>query len=173
MSKIDTFLEKLAGVAVEGKKNETPLEKTAEELQMEKFANQNETIECATTLNLAAGFIEKLASVDGIHPEMKELLSDCSETLAGCSGEFMVGLQKLANSEPGSMVIDMIETQDALFKVATVLNNLADGCEDAEFVKVAAAVNEVNDKLYAELDELASSDAPVRDYITKRFGTQE
>ena len=113
MSKVDAFLEKLASAKPEVKP-EGGVEKTAEELHMEKLANQNETIEAATSLNLAAGYLEKLAGLEGVHEEMKGLLTECSGTLSECSGDMMIGLQKLAAEDVAGMVTDMIETQHGL-----------------------------------------------------------
>lgn len=169
-NKIDEFIASIEKVASE--KDES-LEKKAAEAEFEKFANQNEQIEAATTLNLASGMLEKFAGLDGLNPEMKELFTECSSTLADCSADMMLGLQKVASDDMAGMVVDAINTQQSLYKVATVLKAVADGCEDADFVKMASAVADVNNRLYDEIAALAETDKSVDAYLKQNFGAKE
>lgn len=150
MSKLDEFLGSLNKTA--------QVEKTAEELHMEKLANQNETIEDSTALGLIGEELCKEASEDNI-------LHSCGLTLIDASQAMTLGLQKVAAENVEGMIVDMVDTQQSLYKVGEVMATIANKANDEEFTKMASAVVEINNKLFDELAELAGKDENVANYL--------
>ena len=157
MSKVEEFLNKLAGET-------TTVEKTAAEQEalMFKLANQNETIEASTVLALAAESLQKLAEACE-----DELMGECAEGLATASQNLMTGLNKIAAENQAGAIVDMIETQDGLSKIASVLEAVAIEAENEEFTKLAEDVTAINNTLFDELVELAENDPSVAEYLSQ------
>ena len=156
MSKVDEFLQKLAGET-------TPDQETGvDQAIFEKLANQNETIECATTLGLAADYLTKIAE-----EKKDELLGECAEGLSEASSSLMVGLNKIAAECQADAITDMVSTQDSLSKIASVLNALAADAKDENMTKIAEDVTEINNTLFDELTELAQKDESVASYLAE------
>jgi hypothetical protein len=169
MSKVEEFLQKLAASEVKEKVvvEAVPVEKTAEEKEAEevlmfKFANQNETIEASTVLGLAAEDLFKLAE------ECKdELIQECAEGLSNASFSLMTGLNKIAADNAAGAIVDMVETQDGLSKIAAVLEAVAVEVQNEDFTKLAGNVITVNNTLFDELAELAQKDESVATYLSE------
>jgi len=134
------------------------IEKTAEEVHLEKLANQNETIEASTTLALIGEELLKTA-------EEGSVLFECGASLIDASQSMVFGLQKVAADNPAGMITDMVETQEELRKVAEIMSDLAEKSKDEEFTKMASAVVEINNTLFDELAELAEKDDSVANYL--------
>jgi hypothetical protein len=170
MSKVDDFLAKLASAEKPVEKpvvsTETTVEKTAEEKEAEalmfKLANQNETIEASTVLGLAAGELFKLAE-----ESKDELIGECAEGLSLASQSLMFGLNKIAAEDAAGAITDMVETQDSLQKIATVLAAVATEAENEDFTKLASSVIEVSNTLFDELKDLAEKDESVAGYLAE------
>ena len=157
MSKVEDFLSTLNG--------DGQFDKVAEEEYMLfKFANQNETIEAATALNLAGEYLCKLANESG-----EDILGECGETLLAAGHNMSTGLTKIAADNSAGAVIDMVGTQDGLAKVAAVLEAIALETEDNTFTKVAETVVEINNTLFDELVELAQNDDSVAEYLSSYY----
>ena len=173
MSKVEEFLQKLAATEAAPVVTETPVvtdapvEKTAEEKEAEealmfKLANQNETIEASTVLGLAAEDLFKLAE------ECKdELIQECAEGLSSASLSLMTGLNKIAADNAAGAIVDMVETQDGLSKIAAVLEAVATEAQNEDFTKLAESVINVNNTLFDELAELAQNDESVASYLSE------
>ena len=157
-SKIDEFLKKLAGESTEVVANPAKEQETL----MAKFANQNETIECSTTLALASEALTKLAE-----ESKDEVIAECAEGLAVASQNLMIGLNKIAADNSAGAIVDMVETQDGLSKIASVLTSIATEAKDESFTKLAEDVTEINNILFDELADLAKSDESVAQYLAE------
>ena len=136
------------------------MEVTDDEAMLNKLANQNETIEASTVLALASEQIQKLAEDSG-----DELMSECAEGLAIASQNLMTGLNKIAANNAAGAIIDMVETQEGLSKIASVLETVAAESGNEEFTKLADSVVTVNNTLFDELTELAEKDPSVAKYL--------
>ena len=77
----------------------------------------------------------------------------------------MTGLNKIAADNAAGAIIDMVETQDGLSKIASVLEAVAIETQNEEFVKLAEDVTEVNNTLFDELATLAQADESVAAYL--------
>lgn len=152
MSKVTEFLEKLAG-------NE---EGGSDEAILFKLANQGETIEASTTLALASEALMKFAQEND-----NELMGECAEGLGVASQNLMTGLNKIAADNAAGAIVDMVDTQDGLSKIASVLEAVAIETEDESFAKLAADVISINNTLFDELAELAQNDESVADYLAE------
>ena len=159
-SKVDEFLKKLAGENTNTTAAADPAKE--QEALMAKFANQNETIECSTTLALAAEALTKLAE-----ESKDEVIAECAEGLTIASQNLMIGLNKIAADNSAGAVVDMIETQDGLSKIASVLTTLAAEAGSEDFTKLAEDVTEINNLLFDELAELAQKDESVAQYLAQ------
>lgn len=157
MSKVEEFLNKLAGETTEAAKPTTPDEAT-----LFKLANQNETIEASTVLALASESLQKLAEESG-----DELIAECAEGLGMASQNLMTGLNKIAADNAAGAIVDMVDTQDGLSKIASVLEAIAIEAENEDFTKLAESVTEVNNTLFDELVELAQNDESVANYLAE------
>ena len=91
MTKIDEFLKKLAGENTNTTAAADPAKE--QEALMAKFANQNETIECSTTLALAAEALTKLAE-----ESKDEVIAECAEGLTIASQRYPRRIGSLAVS---------------------------------------------------------------------------
>jgi len=154
MSKVQEFLEKLAG----GEQNEDG----SAEATFYKLANQDETIEASTTLAVAAEYLNKVAAETG-----NELIAECAEGLGVASQNLMTGLNKIAADNAAGAIVDMVDTQDGLSKIASVLEAVAIESQNEEFAKLAEDVIEVNNTLFDELAELAQNDESVAQYLSE------
>jgi len=166
MSKVEEFLQKLAAaekpVVETTVVEKTAEEKAADEAQMFKFANQNETIEASTVLGLAAEDLFKIAE-----ESKDELIKECAEGLSAASQALMTGLNKIAADNAVGAVVDMVETQDNLSKIAAVLEAVAGEANNEDFTKLAESVISVNNTLFDELAELAEKDESVAQYLSE------
>ena len=164
MSKVEEFLNKLGAETKTKTKPEGGVEKTAAEQEalMFKLANQNETIEAATTLGLAAEALTKLAE-----ESKDELIAECAEGLGIASQNLMIGLNKIAAENQAGAIVDMIETPDGLSKIASVLTTIAAEAENEDFTKLAEDVTTINNTLFDELVELAEKDESVAQYLSE------
>lgn len=163
MSKVDEFLSSLTKEASEKVETPEPTTVVSEadaEAYLSKLANQNETIEASTTLAIAGEYLSKLAE-----ESKDELIAECATGLFEHSQSLMTGLNKIAAENAAGAIVDMVETQDGLQKIASVLVNLAEKSENEEFHKIANSVTEVNNTLFDELSELASNDESVAAYL--------
>jgi len=160
MSKLEAFLSSL----------ENGQEKTAseavdnDEALLIKMAHQSETIDAAATLSVAGEYLCKIAN-----ETENEILGECGETLLTAGHNMTVGLQKIAADNAAGAIIDMVETQDGISKVASVLEAIAVEAEDEDFGKMASAVIEVNNTLFDELAELANEDPSVAQYLEEYY----
>ena len=154
MSKVEEFLNKLAGEATTGEENADAI--------LFKMANQDETIEASTTLAVAGEALHKFASEND-----SELLAECAEGLMVASQNLMTGLNKIAADNAVGAIVDMVETQDGLAKIGSVLEAVAIETEDATFAKLAEDVIGVNNTLFDELAELAQNDESVAQYLAE------
>ena len=155
MSKVNDFLLKLAGEEV------TTATEASGDALMQKLANQNETVEASTTLALASEALTKLAEDSG-----DELIAECAAGLSSASQNLMTGLNKIAADNAAGAIVDMVETQDGLSKIASVLEALAVEAGNEEFTKLAEDVTVVNNTLFDELAELAQNDESVAQYLS-------
>lgn len=151
MSKVQEFLEKLAN-------NESG----GDEALLFKLANQDETVEASTTLALASEYLTKVAEATG-----DELLSECAAGLDVASQNLMTGLNKIAANNSAGAIIDMVDTQDGLSKIASALEAIAIESQNEEFAKLAEDVIEINNTLFDELAELAQNDESVAQYLSQ------
>jgi len=153
MSKVTEFLEKLAsGENTNG---------SVDEATLYKLAQQDETIEASTTLALASEALQKLASESG-----DELMAECAEGLSAASQNLMTGLNKIAADNAAGAIVDMVETQDGLSKIASVLEAVAIEAQNEDFTKLAEDVIEINNTLFDELADLAQNDESVAQYLS-------
>jgi RNA processing factor Prp31 len=159
MSKVEEFLSTLSGEADQG-----VMKVAEEEAMLYKFAHQNETIEAATALNIAGEYLCKIAN-----EAEDELLGECGETLLAAGHNMTTGLTKIAAENSAGAVIDMVETQDGLAKVAAVLEAIAIEAEDDSFNKVAETVIGIYNELFDELAELAQQDESVANYLASYY----
>lgn len=155
MSKVEEFLAGLNKTAAE-----VTHTTSEDETMLSKLANQNETIEASTTLGLASEYIQKLAEESG-----DELMTECAQGLGIASMNLMVGLNKIAANNAAGAIVDMVETQDGLSKIASVLEAVATEAGNDEFTKIADSVVTVNNTLFDELTELAEKDPSVAKYL--------
>lgn len=153
MSKVEEFLQKLAAENTDGQMTEGDLF---------KLANQNETIEASTTLALASEALTKLASESG-----DDLMAECAEGLSIASQNLMTGLNKIAAENIAGAVVDMIETQDGLSKIASVLEAVAVEAENEEFTKLAEDMVGINNTLFDEIADLAQKDESVAQFLAE------
>lgn len=176
MGKIEEFLNtlnKTAETTVEETTVEetttTTIDKTAEEqaaeAYFEKLANQNETIEAAAALSMIGDHLCKIAEADE-----SGLLGECGNGLIEASASLSLGLQKIASEDMEGMIVDAVETQYSLYKIATVLSEVATQLEDEDFTKMASVVVDVNNTMFDELNDLAANDESVRNYLIERHG---
>lgn len=154
MSKVTEFLEKLASGESTGE--------GVDEATLFKLAQQDETIEASTTLALASEALTKLAEESG-----DELIAECAEGLGVASQNLMVGLNKIAADNAAGAIIDIVETQDGLSKIASVLEAVAIEAQDENFTKLAEDVTEINNTLFDELADLAQNDESVAQYLAE------
>ena len=152
MSKVTEFLEKLAGEETSG----------VDEATLYKLAQQDETIEASTTLALASEALTKLAEDCG-----DELMAECAEALGVASQNLMTGLNKIAADNAAGAIVDMVETQDGLSKIASVLEAVAIESQNEEFAKLAEDVVAINNTLFDELADLAQNDESVAQYLAE------
>jgi hypothetical protein len=155
MSKVQEFLEKLAA----GEQGE---QEGVSEATLYKLANQDETIEASTTLAVAAEYLNKVAQESG-----DELIAECAEGLGVASQNLMTGLNKIAADNAAGAIVDMVDTQDGLSKIASVLEAVAIESQNEDFTKLAEDVIEVNNTLFDELAELAQNDESVAQYLAE------
>jgi hypothetical protein len=154
MSKVTEFLEKLASGEAAGE--------GVDEATLFKLAQQDETIEASTTLALASEALTKLAEESG-----DELIAECAEGLGTASQNLMTGLNKIAADNAAGAIIDMVETQDGLSKIASVLEAVAIEARNETFTKLAEDVVEINNTLFDELADLAQNDESVAQYLAE------
>jgi len=155
MSKLEAFLSSLDGGH----------EKIAQEdYEMIKMAHQSETIDAAATLSMAGEYLCKIANEND-----NDVLGECGETLLAAGMNMTTGLQKIAADNAAGAIIDMVETQDGISKVASVLEAVAIEAEDEDFAKMASAVIDINNTLFDELAELASADPSVAQYLNEYY----
>jgi len=152
MSNVQAFLEKLAN-----NNNEDSVDGT-----LFKLAHQDSTIEAATRMSLVSEELLKIAQAND-----SELLAECAVGLDCVSRNFMTGLNKIAAENSSGAIIDMIETQDGLSKIASVMEAVAVESQDEYFAKLAAEVVDVNNELFDELADLASRDESVAEALSE------
>lgn len=156
---VDSFLSSI------GMNKQASMEKTAEEMHLEKLAHVNETVEASTALRLVGENLAAFSQSEGLTKQASEMLVNCAEGLFVASDAFMGGLQKQAAENTAGMLVDMIHTADGLTKISHTLNAIVEGGADEDFVKLANTVTSINNALVAELNELAKSDKSVANYI--------
>ena len=79
----------------------------------------------------------------------------------------MTGLNKIAADNAAGAIVDMVETQDGLSKIASVLEAVALEAQDENFTKLAEDVVEINNTLFDELADLAQKDESVAQYLAE------
>jgi hypothetical protein len=79
----------------------------------------------------------------------------------------MTGLNKIAADNAAGAIIDMVETQDGLSKIASVLEAVAIEARNETFTKLAEDVVEINNTLFDELADLAQNDESVAQYLAE------
>lgn len=186
MSKIDEFLASLkttAEVAAPAATDEVKtaeetktaeVTKTAEELELEKFAAevaeaQAETVDAASSLHVCADYLNKVAEAAETEKEteLAEILKEASEALVNAGSNLYTGISKVACGDVDGMIVDMVQTQDGLSKVAEAISALAPKFENETFTKVAETIVAVNNDMFDELAELAQDNENVANYIAQ------
>ena len=164
MGYIDSFLKK-----VSPEKQKVENQKLLDDI-LEKIMDPDDTIGKSVCLSSAVRYLKHIISLGGVNCEMKNLLLECIEALSGCVIYMVGGLQLVQNKEYPVMIVERIQTQFDLYRVATVLNNVSDGCGDDQFVLLAKEVNEINTKMLDDLIELGKIDSSVMAKMEKING---
>lgn len=129
------------------------LEKQAEEAQMEKLAQEVNTLDQSRTLIAVGEAMYKIAE----ELENENLTALAVDTYQ--LGERMGSCLTKTASESGTAIIEALEIAEDMHKIATVYAEIADEIKDEEFNKLASEVvdiaNEMTDEaneVYAELE---------------------